>query len=153
MTKYGIWTQQGQVLCPSCATKVARGMQKQMTYEIGKGYCDHCGRMVIVDERLAREQHLVRFLRRHDYPDSWLEQTGGMCHAATVTFEDFSGIAWTLNCTMQINPADPGDYYWYTELIDRSGDIVMERDAGSEEEIADNIYWMQRNSSPMPSTM
>lgn len=151
--KYGTWTQQGQVLCPVCATKVARGKQLQMDYAIGKGYCDHCGRMISLDESLAREQHLVRFLRRHDYPDTWLAQTGGMCHAVEANFTDFAGVDWCLMCTMVINPQDPGDYYWYTELVDSSGDIVMTRDASSEEEINDNIYWMQRHCGPMPSTM
>ena len=153
MTQYGIWTQQGQLLCPSCATKVARGMQMRMDLEVGKGYCDHCGRMIVIDERLAREQHLVHFMRRHDYPDSWLVQTGGMCHSAEINFVDFSDTAWCLSCTMQINSQDPGEYYWYTELIDKHGDIVMERDACSEEEIAENVYWMQRHCGPMPSTL
>lgn len=152
MTKYGIWTQQGQMLCPSCATKVARGMQKSMTYAIGVGYCDHCGRTICVDESLAREQYLVMYMRRHDYPDSWLVQTGGMCHAAEINFVDFAGHEWCLLCTMNINPSDPGEYYWYTELMNKAGDILMERDASSEEEIKDNIYWMQRNCGPMPSS-
>ena len=152
MTKYGIWTQQGQVLCPECASHVGKGMQMQMTYSIGFAYCDHCHKMIHAEESISREQHLVYAARQAGYADTYLVQTGGMCHACEITFKDFSDKQWCCSCTMQINPSDPGDYYWYTELYDDKYELVSERTATSEEEILNNIYWMQRNCCAIPNT-
>lgn len=151
MTKYGIWTQHAQILCPDCARHVGKGMQQQMMYAVGSAYCDHCHKVIKADEALAREQHLIYVARQAGYVNTYMSQTGGMCHACEISFEDFAGKAWCCSCVMIINSSDPGEYYWSTEIYNSDCELVSERSASSEEEILSNIYWMQRNCSAIPS--
>lgn len=151
MTKYGIWTQNAQVLCPECASQIGKGMKMEMRFATGKAKCEHCHKEILVDESLAQEQKLVYAARQASYANSWLSQTGGMCHAAEINFKDFSDRDWCCICTFHVNPADPDEYYWYTEIMAPTLFIEAERDASSIDEILNNIYWMQRNCCHIPT--
>ena len=152
MTKYGVWTQAGQILCPECASQLGKGVKQKQTYASGEAKCEHCQRKILVDGSLAKEQELVYKARQNSYVDSWMQQAGGMSHVASISFTDYSGRQWSYLCTYQINPMDYGDTYWYTEVYGETGELLSERDASSIEEILENIYWMQRNCCIIPST-
>ncbi len=151
MTQYGYWTQHAQILCPDCVEHVGHGMKQLMKYGIGTATCDHCHKSIKVEESLAEEQMLVYKARQTGYPDSYMDQTGGMCHNARISFIDFAGKQWCCYCSFYINPDDPGETTWFTEILDQDFDLVSERSASSIEEILSNIYWMQRNCSAIPS--
>ena len=152
MTQYGIWTQSAQILCPECATHVGKGMQLQFMYASAKGYCEHCRKPILLAEEIAQEQRLMYWARQASYYDSWMDQTGGMCHACVINFQDFAGKQWCCSCTFHTNQNDPDENGWYTEIYNDCFDLVSEREASSVDEILGNIYWMQRNNCAIPST-
>lgn len=151
MTYYGIWTQAGQILCPECAEHLGKGIKRQCTYASAKAYCDHCHRPIYVTEGLAQEQRLMYHARQASYYDSYMSQTGGMCHACEIRFTDFAGKQWCCSCVYYVNPQDPGECIWYTETYNYDFELESERTASSVDEILNNIYWMQRNCCAIPS--
>lgn len=147
MTRFGFWTQNAQILCPDCAHKIGKGMQQQMMYSTSIAICEYCHREILITPELAAEQKLVYEARRAGYVESWMSQTGGMCHAAEILFEDFDGHKWFCSCTYHI---DSGEYWWI-ETYSEQQELVSEREANSNYEVLDNIYWMQRNCCAIPS--
>ena len=101
----GVWTPWAQVLCYRChgpkfpSEKVSPGHMlkyEEKAYpelpEQGHGFCDKCGRTIVLPKELANLSRLKHELFKLDidvFPD--LQQTGGMCAALSV---DVHGKEW-----------------------------------------------------------
>lgn len=140
MTRRGVWTQNAEILCDECAKHVGHGV-KMMMDGSAVAYCEHCHAPILCDEDIQQEQELQYLIRQVGFCDSYMAQTGGMCHALEVEVS-------TTHQVYLFSITSHRDDDWYIEIYEQN-DFAAGRTASSMQEIIEYVQWVRRGNTPV----